>query len=148
VDVTSHKPDILIAVGLFLTWLSVLVLFTPLLQVMTWPTEQIARVGTASLADLHEVCGSSIGSLTRAFDAGARRDCSRIQVLLVTLYLALIAGVALLISGIVTKQQWGAETFWYVGMALFCIFVIFLYASYHIVAIPISGGTTYRGTFF
>ena len=95
-----------------------------------------------------ELCGSSIGSLTRAFDAGARRDCSRIQVLLVTLYLALIAGVALLISGIVTKQQWGAETFWYVGMALFCIFVIFLYASYHIVAIPISGGTTYRGTFF
>ena len=147
-DVASHKPDVLLTVGLFLAWLSALLLFTPLMQVMTWPTEEIASVGAASLADLHELCGSSLGSLTRALDEGTRRDCSRIQALVVTLYLALVAGVALLVSGMVTKEHWGTGTVWYVGLALFCLVVFLLYASYHIVAIPISGGTAYRVTFF
>jgi hypothetical protein len=147
-DAQPLKPDVMILIGLLLAWVSALLLFTPVFELMTSAPADVAKVGVATLGDLHDLCQSSLGGVGRLDDQEFRRGCSQVQTLLVFSYVGLIVGVGLLVGGGIMKRHWGWEMLWYVGVALFCFAVFLLYASYHIVAIPIPGGSAYQGRFF
>lgn len=147
-DANSLKPHALILIGLVLAWLAALLLFTPVYEVLTTPPTEIVKIGVVTLADLKEYCASSLGSLSRLVDQEARRACSFVGTIVIFSYLALVVGVGMLVTGAIMKQQWGSETAWYVGFAIVAALIFVLFASYHIVATAVPGGTTYQGRFF
>ena len=147
-DANSLKPDALLLIGLVLAWVAALLLFTPVYEVLTTAPTDIVQIGVVTLADLKEYCASSLGSVSRLVDQEARRACSFVGIIVAFSYLALAVGIGMLVTGAIMKQHWGSETAWYVGFAIAALLIFMLFASYHIVAVPIPGGTTYQGRFF
>jgi len=115
--------DVFIQIGLIISFVGAMVLFTPALTSRMMSAESMAKNGVMSISDYHRLCNMPILSdIGKLVSADLQRACNQIEAIYIFSYIGLFGGAVAFLVGMLLKKDWNrGDVLWLILLFLLLI---------------------------